>query len=368
MVAMVSLVESVSGSVNGIDTAGAPSLGLLSPGGARAEDKWAGGARAVKGQGLSREPGLAHEHSLAAAASCCGVGLHSGRPVTLTLIPAPPGHGILFRRQDVGQDRGLVAALWHNVLDTRYCTMIGNEHGVTVATIEHLMAALAGAGVDNLLIEIDGPEVPIMDGSAAAFSRLIARAGIVEQPRVRSAVRIRRPVRVSGAGGSQAAILPHDHWRVDVEIDFEDPAILRQRYELPVTRERFESEISPARTFGFLHEVEQLRAAGLIQGGALDNAIVVSEGRVLNEGGLRYPDEFARHKALDCVGDLYLAGAPLLGRFTGNRPGHGVNNALLRAVFADSRNWELAPVPKPETRPWRRASFSHGAEGLLASA
>lgn len=289
-------------------------------------------------------PRHARERTLNTSVACTGIGLHTGRPATMTLMPAPAGHGIVFERTDFdGADR-FIPALWHAVVNTGHCTMIGNAAGATVSTIEHLMAALAGLGVDNLLVRIDGPEVPIMDGSAAPLLFLMECAGLCEQESVRMALAITRPV-VIEHGARRAEITPADHWEIDVEIDFDSAAVTRQRCALTVTEGAFKSEVSRARTFGFLHEVDGMRAAGLALGGSLDNAVVVSGDRVLNDGGLRYPDEFARHKALDCVGDLYLAGAPLLGRFVGSRTGHAFNNRLLRAVFADRRNWDLVPLP-----------------------
>ncbi len=270
--------------------------------------------------------------------SCTGVALHSGNKVSMTLKPGEPGSGIVFKRTDISGGGAEIPATWDHVVDTTLCTTLGNEDGVTVSTVEHLMAALAGCGIDNALIEVNGPEVPVMDGSAAPFIFLVECAGTVEQDMPRRRIRVLKPVVVED-GDKSASIVPGDGFGVDFDIDFASAAVSRQSIGFAMTAEAFKNEISRARTFGFLHEVEAMRAAGLAKGGSLDNAVVVSGDKVMNEDGLRYDDEFVRHKVLDAVGDLYLAGVPLQGHFRGVCSGHAANNALLRALFADRDAW-----------------------------
>lgn len=278
------------------------------------------------------------EQTLKRSIRLSGVGLHSGATVTMAIGPAPAGHGIVFVRTDRRGNAALVPAAWDQVVDTRMCTVLGNAEGTTVGTVEHLMAALAGCGIDNAEIRLDGPEVAIMDGSSAPFVEAIEAAGVQELRRPRRFLRILKPVSVS-EGGKTATFVPDERRRFSFEIDFDSAAIARQRYAVELSAENFRDEIGRARTFGFLHEVDALRRMGLARGGSLDNAIVIDRDRVMNEDGLRYADEFVRHKILDAVGDLYLAGAPVIGRFHGHRSGHALNNALLHAVFADAAAW-----------------------------
>lgn len=283
------------------------------------------------------------QRSLKSRIPCVGTGLHSGRRVALTLLPAPADHGIVFRRTDTGRD---IPATYDRVVDTRLCTVIG-EGAARVSTIEHLMAALAGAGLDNVLIEVDGPEIPIMDGSAAPFSFLLECAGILPLDTPRKAIRIVRPVRVT-EGKAWAEFQPFDAGMrlgvptldLDVSIDFAQAAIGRQSSVLRLSQAGFRDAIASARTFALAGEIEAMREQGLAQGGSLDNAIVVDGAKVLNPGGLRMDNEFAAHKLLDAVGDLALAGAALHGRFVAFRPGHALNNKLLKALFARQANWE----------------------------
>lgn len=284
------------------------------------------------------------QQTLRSAISCTGVGLHSGSKTSLTLHPAPADSGIMFRRVDVRGKESEIAAIWSNVSDTRLNTCISNEEGVSVRTIEHLMSALAGMGVDNAVIEIDGEEVPVMDGSAAPFVFLIECAGLVEQAAPRQVIKLLKSVTVTD-GDKIASLRPADHFTLSVDIDFPAAAIGRQQVSLTLESATFKAEISNARTFGFEQEVEAMRAAGLGRGGSLDNAVVISGdgSRVLNEDGLRYGDEFVRHKLLDALGDLALAGAPLEAHFSGARTGHALNNRLLHALFADSTAWIRVP-------------------------
>jgi UDP-3-O-[3-hydroxymyristoyl] N-acetylglucosamine deacetylase len=254
----------------------------------------------------------------------------------MTLRPAAADTGIVFRRTDRGG--ACVAAHWRNVEESPLCTTLTNHEGVSVATVEHLLAAFAGAEIDNVEVELDGPEVPVMDGSAEPFLFLIECAGIVEQDAPRRAIKVLKPVRVLEKN-RVASLRPDVVFGVSFEIDFPNELVRRQDISLAVDPETFKSDLARARTFGFLEEVERLRAAGLARGGSLDNAVVVSGGKILNTDGLRYTDEFVRHKAMDAVGDLYLAGGPIIGHFRGVRSGHAMNRRLLEALFADRTAW-----------------------------
>ena len=285
------------------------------------------------------------QHTLKASIGCVGVGLHSGQRVTLTLHPAGVDHGIVFRRTDLGVD---IPARFDHVVETRLATVLGEPGGASIGTVEHVVAALAGCGIDNALVELDGPEPPILDGSAAPFVFLLECAGRTEQSASRAMIEVRRTVRVSD-GDAFVELRPDpgsDGLEMALSIDFTAVAIGRQALSLRLSPESFRNELARARTFAMAEEIEQLRAAGLAQGGSLENAVVVEQARVLNPAGLRMPDEFARHKLLDAVGDLALAGAPLCGRFVAHRSGHTLNNRLLRALFADSSAWrEIVTTP-----------------------
>lgn len=277
--------------------------------------------------------------------SCSGTGLHSGAHIAMTMRPAAPDTGIVFHRTDIAGAGAKLPARWDLVTDTVMGTTIGNAQGIRVATIEHLMAALRGCEIDNAIIDISGPEVPVMDGSAAPFVFLIECAGTEEQKSPRMALEIIKPVLVQD-GGRQAELLPAPVFAVEYEIHFESAAIARQRCLYHLINGTFKTDICRARTFGFENDVNQLRAAGLALGGSLKNAVVVSMdgNKVLNEEGLRYEDEFVRHKALDCIGDLYLAGAPIRGLYRGTYAGHSMNNLLLRKLFAEKDAFRLVPA------------------------
>jgi UDP-3-O-[3-hydroxymyristoyl] N-acetylglucosamine deacetylase len=289
------------------------------------------------------------QKTLKSPVQCSGVGLHGGAPVSMTLLPAPADHGIVFRRTDIAADDQTIPGLWHAVVETRHCTVIGNRAGVTVSTVEHLMAAFAGAGIDNVLVQLDGAEVPIMDGSAAPFMFLIECAGLIEQDAPRRAIKVLKPVMIAD-GGRIVALSPASDFSISFEIDFESSAVARQECFFQIGAGTFKSEISRARTFGFLHEVDEMRAAGLALGGSLENAVVVAGSQVLNEGGLRYDNEFVRHKVLDCIGDLYLAGGPLLGHVRGVRSGHRFNHLLLKALLSDRQAWTWVDLTTADTR------------------
>ena len=288
--------------------------------------------------------GYTRQQTLKNSIGCSGTGLHSGATVAMTLHPAPADTGIVFRRTDRDGLGMEVQAHVDNVVDARLGTTIGDAQGRTLSTIEHLMAALCGAGIDNAVVDVEGPEVPVMDGSAAPFMFLIECAGIVQQAPPRRYIEILKPIHVDG-GDRTASLHPDTIFSLDFEIDFNSAAIGNQSMSVQLVNGTFKGEISRARTFGFAQEVDQLRKMGLARGGSLDNAVVVGDGIVLNEEGLRYHDEFVRHKILDSVGDLYLAGAPLHARFAGYRSGHALNHDLLRALFADPTAWRYTTAP-----------------------
>tara|TARA_R110000868_G_scaffold4155_36_gene25604 strand:+ start:11790 stop:12713 length:924 start_codon:yes stop_codon:yes gene_type:complete len=288
--------------------------------------------------------GVIKQKTLKTEIGCTGIALHSGRKTTLTLKPAEENSGIRICRTDLVNGAREIILNWANVVDTRLATTVGNDHGATISTVEHLMAALAGCEIDNVLIEVDGPEIPIMDGSAAPFVFLVECAGTVEQDARRTAIKILKPVTV-GDDTRTLTVRPSKEFSLDFEIDFASSAIDRQERVFQRVGANFKSDIARARTFGFEQEVDALRNAGLALGGSLDNAVVVSGDKILNEGGLRYDDEFVRHKILDCIGDLYLAGGPVIGEVVASRSGHELNNELLRAVFADEDAWTRIDAP-----------------------
>ena len=280
--------------------------------------------------------------TLAAPVAIEGAGLHSGEIIRMTLRPADADHGVVFRRIDIegGRDATDIRARHDNVVETTMSTVIANAAGARVGTIEHLMAALAGLRIDNVLIEIDGAEVPVLDGSAEVFVERIEATGLTALDAPRRAIRVLKPVVVED-GAKRAALLPGDGFRLAFEIDFDNPVIGRQAIEADLYDPCFADDILRARTFGFLKDHQALQAVGLGQGASLDNAIVIDGDRILNEDGLRYEDEFVRHKVLDAVGDLALSGLPLLGRYEGTRSGHAMNNRVLRALMADTAAWEV---------------------------
>lgn len=272
-----------------------------------------------------------------------GIGLHSGKPVDLAIHPALAGQGITFIRMDVKNKNNVIPALWNYVVDTKLCTVIGNNDGITVATIEHLMAALRGCGVDNAVVELDAGEVPAMDGSSMPFIELIEAAGLVTQIAPRRAVRVLKEIKVEHEGKT-VRLSPADASVFGGTIAFDHANIGTQRYELTLAGNNFRNEVADSRTFGFLHEVEWMRKNGLGLGGSLDNAVVLNDDGVMNPGGLRHADEFIRHKILDAVGDLYLAGGPILGAYDGFKAGHAINNAILRQLFAAPESWDMVDL------------------------
>lgn len=279
-----------------------------------------------------------------------GVGLHSGEKVFLTLRPAPVDTGIVFRRIDLDPVVEIPANA-ELVTETVLCTGLSRDGG-KVMTVEHLLSAFAGMGIDNAYVELTAPEVPIMDGSAGPFVFLLQSAGIVEQNAAKKFIRILHPVEVR-EGDKLARFTPHKGFRIGFTVEFSHPAIptSRSRAEVDFSTSAYIDEVSRARTFGFMHELEYMRERNLGLGGSMDNAIVLDEFRVLNEDGLRYADEFVRHKILDAVGDLYLAGHAIIGAYEGFKSGHALNNRLVRTLLADASAWEEVSYPDPETAP-----------------
>jgi UDP-3-O-[3-hydroxymyristoyl] N-acetylglucosamine deacetylase len=278
------------------------------------------------------------QRTIKAKVQTMGVGLHTGARVTLTLRPGAPDEGIIFHRTDLPEPNSFRISP-ELVVDTRLCSALECQ-GVKIATVEHLMSALAGLGIDNIHIDVDGPEIPILDGSASPFVYLLQDAGLVDQKIPKRYIRITRPVRVE-EGDKWAEFTPYPGFKLSFSIEFEHPLFHEssRKVEIELTSETYIQEISRARTFGFTRDVEYLRTHGLALGGCLDNAIVLGDHQVLNNGGLRYADEFAKHKVLDAVGDLYLTGHPIIGAFTAHKSGHGLNNQLLRKLLNTSEHW-----------------------------
>jgi UDP-3-O-[3-hydroxymyristoyl] N-acetylglucosamine deacetylase len=280
------------------------------------------------------------QRTIGQAIGCSGAGLHSGAPVAMRVFPADPGQGVRFVRTDVSDRDPVVIAHALNVTTTRLGTNIANADGVFVATVEHLLAACSGLGLDNLTVEIATPEVPIFEGSSATYCRLFREAGIVAQDAPRRRLKVAKTVIVSD-GPKWARLDPGEGRRFEVAIDFSSRAIGRQVMAFDLASGAFEAEIAQARTFGFMRDVDALRAAGLARGGALDNAIVIDGDRIVNPEALSRPDDFVRHKILDVIGDMFLAGAPIEGAYCAEQPGHQLNNTLLRALFSDPANYTL---------------------------
>ena len=292
----------------------------------------------------------ARQTTLAREIILTGTGVHSGAPVSLSLHPAEAGTGLRFLVTKRGRVVAEIPAHVANVKSLTLCTVIGDAHGVTVSTVEHLLAALRGLSIDNCYIEIDSKEVPIMDGSSADFVDAIDRVGIRELAEPRKFIKVLKTVRVE-EGGCWGELAPHTGFRLDVEIDFPTDVIGRQRLAFEMSPGIFRHELSRARTFGFMSDVEKLWKMGLALGADLTNTIAIGDGRIMNREGLRFREEFVRHKMLDAVGDLSLAGAPLLGAYSSYKGGHKLNSLVLQALFADSANWTI--IQAPRTRPAR---------------
>jgi UDP-3-O-[3-hydroxymyristoyl] N-acetylglucosamine deacetylase len=299
----------------------------------------------------------ARQTTLAGEISLTGTGVHSGAPVSIILYPADGETGLRFLIANNDSESSEIAADHRCVTGVTLCTVLGDGNGASVATVEHLLAALRGLGVDNALIEIDSPEVPIMDGSAARFVEAIDEVGLVELDAPRRYLKVLKRISVEDAGAF-GELSPHNGFRLDVEIDFDSDLVGCQRIEIDLNPGSFRRELSRARTFGFMKDVERLWAAGLALGASLENTVAIGDDRIINREGLRYTDEFVRHKALDAVGDLALAGAPILGAYRSRRGGHRLNSLVLKALFADAEAWTLVEAPRP-AREVRHAELSH---------
>lgn len=301
----------------------------------------------------------AQQHTLNGVLTYAGRGLHSGRHVAMWLKPASANSGIVFLRKDLTDSPITIPALWENVVAGRLCSVIGNNRGVSVSTVEHMLAALRACGVDNAMVELDGPEVPIVDGSAAPFVELIRQVGTAPQTARRRFILVTAPLTMA-QGDRFAMLFPSAEARVSVEIDFRSPAIGHQQHTVVVDSAEFRHNIAPARTFGFAEEIAAMREEGYARGGSLTNAIVIDNDRVISAGGLRYKDEFVRHKILDAVGDLALAGAPVIAHYSAYKAGHHLNHLLLHELFSRRDAWryvdadelreEIRKLDKPKMR------------------
>ncbi|MEQ1576062.1 MAG: UDP-3-O-acyl-N-acetylglucosamine deacetylase [Hyphomicrobium sp.] len=297
----------------------------------------------------------ARQTTLAREVELQGIGVHSGAPVSVILHPAEADTGLRFVVTKRGRVVADIAARVENVKNLTLCTVIGDDNGVTVGTVEHLLAALRGLSIDNCVVEIDSKEVPIMDGSSAAFVEAIDEAGVRELSAPRKFIKVLKPIRVQ-EGACWGEIVPHSGFHLDVEIDFDSPVIGRQRLAYEMSPGVFRHELARARTFGFMSDVERLWKAGLALGANLTNTVAIGDGRIMNREGLRDPLEFVRHKMLDAVGDLTLSGHPLLGAFRSVRGGHRLNSLVLQALLADSTAWTVAQAPRVREIP-QGASF-----------
>ena len=279
-----------------------------------------------------------NQQTIAEPVSINGIGLHSGVDVTMKLYPAEADYGIKFVRKDLNKNN-IIEAIWSNVTNTKLSTTISNQNGASVSTIEHLMSALSGLHIDNIKIEIDGPEVPIMDGSSIKFVDLFDHTSTQILNKKRKILKVKKSIKVESNDAS-VELKPNNQFSIDFEIDFPSKIVSKQSCQLQLINGNYKTDIAAARTFGFEKDVNYLRSNGLALGGSLDNAVVVGENEILNKEGLRYTDEFVRHKILDSIGDLYLAGSPIIGYFYGNKSGHYLNNQLLRKLFSDESNYE----------------------------
>jgi UDP-3-O-[3-hydroxymyristoyl] N-acetylglucosamine deacetylase len=280
-----------------------------------------------------------YQRTVAKRVSCTGVGLHTGKPAALSLAPAAPDTGIVFVRRDLGVE---IPARAHNVVDTTLSTTLG-VGAARIATVEHVLAALTGMGVDNCRVEVDGPEIPILDGSAAPFVYLVREAGVRQQRPGKRFLLLQRAVEVRD-GDKLARLEPAQEMSIRFTVDFDHPLVTDQSFDFTFSDRRFAREVAPARTFCFVRDIERMKAAGLARGGTLENAIVIDDFSILNPGGLRFPDEFARHKVLDAVGDLSLLGVPLIAAFTARKSGHAMNQALVRKLLADPASHRVVQV------------------------
>lgn len=298
--------------------------------------------------------------TLAGEVALNGTGVHTGAPVSVLLSPSDPDTGVCFVVPNGAESEIELAASCEAISSVKLCTVLSDGNGASVATVEHLLAAVRALGIDNIRIEIDSGEVPIMDGSAEPFVDAIDEAGIIEQAAPRRFIKVLKPIRVDD-GEAWGELTPHDCFLVDVGIQFETPLIGKQRLRLEITPDTFRNELARARTFGFMHDVESLWAAGLALGASLENTVAIGDDRVINPEGLRFADEFVRHKALDAVGDLALVGAPLLGAYRSHRGGHRLNSLVVKALMADTSAWTIVETP-------RRREALHAEAGIGAVA
>lgn len=298
--------------------------------------------------------------------TCTSVGLHTGRKISMTVKPAGVNEGITFIRKDATGKKERIKAAIENVTDTTLATTIGNN-GSAISTIEHLLSALRGMGIDNAEIEIDGPEVPVMDGSALPFVNMIKSAGIREQDRGKQFLVIKKAVSVKDGEG-WAELLPASRFKITYEIQFDHPLIGRQTYDLDLSEVAYEKEICFARTFGFLKDVEYLQARGLALGGSLQNAVVLDDQKIINKEGLRHPGEFVKHKILDAIGDLYLIGMPIMGHFKAFKSGHKLHFMLLKALLAQPENWQIIRYYENKSREEKYLSANQPVAEVLDSA
>ena len=283
-----------------------------------------------------------YQRTLARHVECTGIGLHSGKKVNLTIKPAPVNHGIKFVRMDLPH-KPVISAHFRNVVDTSLATTLGAD-GVIVSTVEHLMATFTGLSIDNALVEMDAYEAPIMDGSAEPFTAMLRGAGIKAQSGKRYTFVVKKPIEME-EGDKKVGLYPSNALKISYTIEFDHPLVKRQSYTISLTDSLFEKEISRARTFGFLDEVNYLKQNGFARGGSLENAVVLDQDKILNDEGLRYADEFVRHKVLDCIGDLSLLGMPFIGHIVAYKSGHALNHALLRRFIDQKSCWETVQTP-----------------------
>ncbi len=303
------------------------------------------------------------QHTIKKSIKLIGVGLHTGKEIELVIKPAPANSGIRFVRKDINPQVFIPARLEH-IVDVHFATTIGVEN-IRVSTVEHLMSAFAGANIDNAIVELTGPEVPACDGSAYTFFTFLKKAGKLAQEKPRHYMKIIRPVSVS-EGESFISIEPSDELAVTLEIDFKHPLIARQKFSGVINEQTFKKEIARARTFGFLKDVEMMQANGLALGGSLDNAVVLTESSIVNEEGLRFPDEFVKHKVLDLIGDLYLAGMPIIGHVKGFKSGHSLHAKLLKTIFKNSDSYKIIEKEKPSLKKAFWARFNKRASEAVA--
>jgi UDP-3-O-[3-hydroxymyristoyl] N-acetylglucosamine deacetylase len=297
-----------------------------------------------------------YQYTVKSAITINGVGVHSGAPVRMVIKPAFANTGIVFIRSDIQDKENTILARWDHVIDTRLCTVLGNRDGVSVSTVEHLLSAFAAMGVDNAVVDINGAEVPIMDGSAKCFVEALDAAGLLRQQAFRRILRIKKAVTYR-EGDKEVTLSPANGQFFGFDISFDNALIGQQKLTHEVRETSYREDIASARTFGFLHEVEQLRQMGLAKGGSLDNAVVIDGDKIMNPDGLRFENEFVRHKILDAVGDIYLAGAQMIGRYHGVKAGHAMNNKALHALFADADAFEFVELGRqPVSRPIRQAA------------